>query len=112
MVMEFTELQGVMGKEYALIDGEDKGVAEAINEQYQPRFAGDVLPQTDMGKVLGIADKFDTITGMFSRGFIPTGSQDPSPCAARPSVSSTSSWMPAGPQLPMKSLPSSSASSA
>ena len=77
MVMEFTELQGVMGKEYALIDGEDKGVAEAINEQYQPRFAGDVLPQTDMGKVLGIADKFDTITGMFSRGFIPTGSQDP-----------------------------------
>lgn len=77
MVMEFTELQGVMGKEYALIDGEDKGVAEAINEQYQPRFAGDVLPQTDMGKALGIADKFDTITGMFSRGFIPTGSQDP-----------------------------------
>lgn len=77
MVMEFTELQGVMGKEYALIDGEDEGVAEAINEQYQPRFAGDVLPQTDMGKVLGIADKFDTITGMFSRGFIPTGSQDP-----------------------------------
>lgn len=77
MVMEFTELQGVMGKEYALIDGEDAGVAEAINEQYQPRFAGDVLPQTDMGKVLGIADKFDTITGMFSRGFIPTGSQDP-----------------------------------
>ena len=51
--------------------------SEAINEQYQPRFAGDVLPQTDMGKVLGIADKFDTITGMFSRGFIPTGSQDP-----------------------------------
>ncbi|WP_293986282.1 glycine--tRNA ligase subunit beta [uncultured Megasphaera sp.] len=77
MVMEFTELQGVMGKEYALIDGEDEGVAEAINEQYQPRFAGDVLPQTDMGKVLGIADKFDTITGMFSQGYIPTGSQDP-----------------------------------
>ena len=77
MVMEFTELQGVMGKEYALIDGEDSDVAEAINEQYQPRFAGDVLPQTTMGKVLGIADKFDTITGMFSQGFIPTGSQDP-----------------------------------
>ena len=77
MVMEFTELQGVMGKEYALIDGEDHDVAEAINEQYQPRFAGDVLPQTTMGKVLGIADKFDTITGMFSQGFIPTGSQDP-----------------------------------
>lgn len=77
MVMEFTELQGVMGKEYALIDGEEKDVAEAINEQYQPRFAGDVLPQTTMGKVLGIADKFDTITGMFSQGFVPTGSQDP-----------------------------------
>lgn len=77
MVMEFTELQGVMGKEYALIDGEDEGVAEAINEQYQPRFAGDELPATDMGRILGIADKFDTITGMFSRGFIPTGSQDP-----------------------------------
>ncbi len=77
MVMEFTELQGVMGKEYALIDGEDPAVAEAITEQYQPRFAGDVLPRTDMGKLLGLADKFDTITGMFSRGFIPTGSQDP-----------------------------------
>ena len=77
MVMEFTELQGVMGKEYALVDGEDPDVAEAITEQYQPRFAGDVLPQTAMGKVLGLADKFDTITGMFSRGFIPTGSQDP-----------------------------------
>ena len=77
MVMAFTELPGVMGKEYALIDGEDHDVAEAINEQYQPRFAGDVLPQTTMGKVLGIADKFDTITGMFSQGFIPTGSQDP-----------------------------------
>ena len=77
MVAEFTELQGVMGKEYALIDGEDKGVAEAINEQYLPRFAGDALPQTTMGKVLGIADKFDTITGSFSQGLIPTGSQDP-----------------------------------
>ena len=77
MVMEFTELQGVMGKEYAMIDGEGEDVAEALTEQYQPRFAGDELPQTDMGKVLGLADKFDTITGMFSRGFIPTGSQDP-----------------------------------
>lgn len=77
MVMEFTELQGVMGKEYALIDGENEEVAEAITEQYQPRFAGDELPQSKMGKVLGLADKFDTITGMFSQGFIPTGSQDP-----------------------------------
>lgn len=77
MVMEFTELQGVMGKEYALLDGEAPEVAEALTEQYQPRFAGDDLPQTDIGKLLGLADKFDTITGMFSRGFIPTGSQDP-----------------------------------
>jgi glycyl-tRNA synthetase beta chain len=77
MVMEFTELQGVMGMEYARIDGEKEDVAEAITEQYQPRFAGDDLPQSVMGSVLGLADKFDTITGMFSRGFIPTGSQDP-----------------------------------
>lgn len=77
MVSEFTELQGVMGKEYALIDGEGEDVAEAIFEQYLPRFAGDILPTTVMGKVLGIADKFDTITGSFSLGLIPTGSQDP-----------------------------------
>lgn len=77
MVAEFTELQGVMGREYALIDGEDPRVADAIFEQYLPRFAGDVLPQTTMGKILGIADKFDTITGSFSLGLIPTGSQDP-----------------------------------
>ena len=80
--MEFTELQGVMGKEYAMIDGEGEDVAEALTEQYQPRFAGDELPQTDMGKVLGLADKFDTITGMFSRGFIPTL---PGPLRAAPS---------------------------
>lgn len=77
MVMEFTELQGVMGKEYALLDGEKAAVAEAINEQYLPRFAGDGLPQTIMGKILGVADKFDTITGSFSLGLVPTGSQDP-----------------------------------
>jgi len=77
MVAEFTELQGVMGREYALIDGENPRVADAIFEQYLPRFAGDVLPQTTMGKILGIADKFDTITGSFSLGLIPTGSQDP-----------------------------------
>lgn len=77
MVTEFTELQGLMGKEYALLDGESSAVAEAIYEQYLPRFAGDVLPQTDMGKLLGLADKFDTIVATFSRGLIPTGSQDP-----------------------------------
>ena len=68
MVTEFTELQGVMGKEYALLDGESPEVAEAIFEQYLPRFAGDVL---------SIIDKVDNIVATFSRGLIPTGSQDP-----------------------------------
>ena len=77
MVTEFTELQGVMGKEYALLDGESEEVAEAIFEQYLPRFAGDVLPQTEAGKVLSIIDKVDNIVATFSRGLIPTGSQDP-----------------------------------
>ena len=77
MVTEFTELQGVMGKEYALLDGESTEVAEAIFEQYLPRFAGDVLPQTEAGKVLSIIDKVDNIVATFSRGLIPTGSQDP-----------------------------------
>ena len=77
MVTEFTELQGVMGKEYALLDGESEEVAEAIFEQYLPRFAGDVLPQTEAGKVLSIIDKIDNIVATFSRGLIPTGSQDP-----------------------------------
>ena len=77
MVTEFTELQGVMGKEYALLDGESEEVAEAIFEQYLPRFAGDVLPQTEAGKVLSLIDKVDNIVATFSRGLIPTGSQDP-----------------------------------
>lgn len=77
MVTEFTELQGVMGKEYALLDGESEAVAEAIFEQYLPRFAGDLLPVTEAGKVLSIIDKIDNIVATFSRGLIPTGSQDP-----------------------------------
>ena len=77
MVSEFTELQGVMGKEYALLDGETPTVAEAIFEQYLPRFAGDILPTTDAGRILSIVDKVDTIVATFSRGLIPTGSQDP-----------------------------------
>ena len=77
MVSEFTELQGVMGKEYALLDGETPAVAEAIFEQYLPRFAGDILPTTDAGRILSIVDKVDTIVATFSRGLIPTGSQDP-----------------------------------
>lgn len=77
MLTEFTELQGVIGKEYALLDGESTEVAEAIFEQYLPRFAGDILPKTPAGKVLSIIDKVDNIVATFSRGLIPTGSQDP-----------------------------------
>jgi glycyl-tRNA synthetase beta chain len=76
-VKEFTELQGVMGREYARLSGENPLVAEAIFEHYLPRFAGDVLPKTIGGKLVGVADKLDTIVGTFSRGLIPTGSQDP-----------------------------------
>ena len=77
MVTEFTELQGIMGREYALLDGESPAVACAIDEQYMPRFAGDELPQTPIGFALSAADKVDNIVGTFSQGRIPTGSQDP-----------------------------------
>ena len=77
MVTEFTELQGIMGREYALLDGESPAVACAIDEQYMPRFAGDELPQTPLGFALSAADKIDNIVGTFSQGRIPTGSQDP-----------------------------------
>ncbi|RJX19350.1 MAG: glycine--tRNA ligase subunit beta [Ammonifex sp.] len=77
MVYEFPELQGVMGREYALKDGESKAVAEALYEQYLPRFAGDVLPQTLPGRLLSIADKVDNLVGCFGMGLVPTGSQDP-----------------------------------
>lgn len=77
MVTEFTELQGVMGREYALLDGETKAVAQAIDEHYMPRFAGDSQPASVAGRIVSFADKIDTIVGTFSRGLIPTGSQDP-----------------------------------
>ena len=77
MVTEFTELQGTMGREYALLDGEPREVALAIDEHYMPRFAGDGEPTTVAGQILSIADKIDNIVGTFSRGKIPTGSQDP-----------------------------------
>ena len=77
MVVEFTELQGVMGREYALLDGEAPEVAKGIFEHYMPRFAGDELPATDIGRIVGIADKLDNIVATFSRGLAPTGSQDP-----------------------------------
>ena len=77
MVCEFTELQGIMGREYALLDGESPAVATAIDEHYMPRFAGDAQPQTTAGRIVSIADKIDNIVATFSRGLIPTGSQDP-----------------------------------
>ena len=77
MVGEFPKLQGVMGRHYALMSGEDPRVADAILEHYLPRFAGDKLPETLEGVCVGIADRIDTITGCFSVGLIPSGSEDP-----------------------------------
>lgn len=77
MVTEFTELQGEMGKEYALLDGEKPNVAQAIFEQYMPRFAGDILPKESIGRALSLVDKLDNLAATFLRGLIPTGSQDP-----------------------------------
>ena len=77
MVGEFADLQGVMGGYYALNDGEDAAVATAISEHYHPRFAGDTLPSTPEGLVVAIADKLDTITGIYGIGQGPTGSKDP-----------------------------------
>ncbi|MBW2544783.1 MAG: glycine--tRNA ligase subunit beta [Deltaproteobacteria bacterium] len=77
MVCEFAELQGVMGREYALIQGEDPIVAKAIYEHYMPVSAGGELPETDEGAIVSIADKMDTIAGCFGVGLIPTGTADP-----------------------------------
>ncbi len=77
MVVEFTELQGIMGSIYAKKSGEKDIVATAIREQYLPRFAGDELPDTTVGSIFSLADKLDTIAGLFAINQIPTGSQDP-----------------------------------
>jgi glycyl-tRNA synthetase beta chain len=77
MVGEFPELQGVMGREYAILRGEKKDVAVAVYEHYLPRFAGDALPATDLGAHLSIADRIDSIAGIFGIGKAPTGSEDP-----------------------------------
>lgn len=77
MVYEFAELRGVMGREYAKRSGEDERVALAIYEQYLPAYAGDVTPSDQVGAVLGIADRLDTIAGGFKASLEPTGSQDP-----------------------------------
>ena len=77
MVFEFPDLQGLMGYHYALNDGEDEGVALAQNEQYMPRFAGDVLPESEPGIAVALADRLDTLTGLFGINQPPTGSKDP-----------------------------------
>jgi glycyl-tRNA synthetase beta chain len=77
MVGEFPELQGIMGETYARLKGEKNAVAAAVKEHYMPRYKGDGLPGTNVGAVVAVADKIDTITGCFAVGLIPTGSQDP-----------------------------------
>jgi len=77
MVFEFPELQGTMGKYYALADGEDKAVASAIEEQYLPRFSKDDLPKSNLGLMLSLIDRVDTLVGIFSVGLKPTGEKDP-----------------------------------
>ncbi|HEC33979.1 MAG TPA: glycine--tRNA ligase subunit beta [Chloroflexi bacterium] len=77
MVVEFTILQGAMGREYALRSGEDPAVAEAIFEHYLPRFSGDALPRTRPGLVVGLANRLDSLAGLFAVGLAPTGSTDP-----------------------------------
>jgi glycyl-tRNA synthetase beta chain len=77
MVMEFPDVQGVMGKYYALNDGEDTSVAQAIAEQYMPRHSGDALPSTDVSAAVALADKLDTLAGIFGIGMLPKGDKDP-----------------------------------
>ncbi len=77
MVGEFPDLQGIMGRHYANADGEDAAVADAIEEHYRPRFAGDELPASDAGRLLAIADRIDTLAGIFVLGKKPSGNRDP-----------------------------------
>ncbi len=77
MVGEFPELQGTMGRHYALADGEPEQVADAIGEHYLPRFAGDELPASEAGRLLSVADRIDTLAGVFSIGKKPSGNRDP-----------------------------------
>lgn len=77
VVREFPELQGVMGKYYALRDGEDKGIPESLEEQYFPKSLGGRMPETDIGALLSLSDKIDNIASFFSIGLMPTGSEDP-----------------------------------
>ena len=78
MVGEFPELQGTMGKYYARLDGETEEIAEAIEQHYQPRFAGDNLPNGKVATAVALADKLETLVGIWGIGLIPTGDKDPS----------------------------------
>ncbi|MFP3440879.1 glycine--tRNA ligase subunit beta, partial [Pantoea sp. SIMBA_133] len=77
MVLEFTDLQGIMGQYYAANDGEPEDVAKALNEQYMPRFAGDDLPTTLTGCAIAIADRLDSLVGLFGINQPPSGTRDP-----------------------------------
>ena len=77
MVYEFADMQGIAGQYYAAAQGEDAEVAQALKEQYLPKFAGDALPETKTGIVLALADRLDTLSGIFGIGQSPTGSKDP-----------------------------------
>ncbi len=77
MVVEMTSLQGVMGRYYARYSGEPAEVAQAIYDHYLPRFAGDAMPSTKVGLAIGLADRLDSLTGLFAAGLAPTGTKDP-----------------------------------
>jgi glycyl-tRNA synthetase len=77
MVIEMTSLQGILGRYYAIASGESESVADAIFEHYLPRFSGDQLPKTRPGLAVGVADRLDTLTGLFAAGMAPTGARDP-----------------------------------
>src|SRR5207244_839843 len=77
LVGEFPELQGIAGYYYAVNDGENESVAKALTQQYMPRFSGDVLPNTKLGCAVAIADRLDTLVGVFGINQAPTGDKDP-----------------------------------
>jgi glycyl-tRNA synthetase beta chain len=103
VVKEFPELQGIIGKYYALSDGEDNEIAGGIEEQYLPRHSGGVLPGTEVGDLLSIADKMDNIVSFFSLGHIPTGSEDPF-ALRRQALGIIAIMLEKGYPLPMKDL--------
>ena len=103
VVKEFPELQGIIGKYYALSDGEDSEIARGIEEQYLPRHSGGGLPSTEVGDFLSIADKIDNIASFFSLGLIPTGSEDPF-ALRRQALGIIAIMLEKGHPLPLKNL--------